>query len=118
MGASQRQAVHKMKAFCAIVLTAALASAAPEQPSRGAKAIALFNVVTFPNVECQSTEDTTNKGTCLSSTECSDKGGSAEGNCASGFGVCCVIKISKEEGGTVSHNCTIVENKDYPTAYT
>jgi len=107
-----------MKAFCAIVLTAALASAAPEQPSRGAKAIALFNVVTFPNVECQSTKDTTNKGTCFSSTECSDKGGTAEGNCASGFGVCCIVRVTAEAGGDVKINNTIIENHNYPTAYT
>jgi len=106
-----------MKAFCAIVLAAALASASP-QGERKAKAIALFNVVTFPNVECQSTKDTTNKGTCFSSTECSDKGGTAEGNCASGFGVCCVVRISAEAGGDVKINNTIIENKDYPTAYT
>jgi len=106
-----------MKAFCAIVLAAALASASP-QGERKAKAIALFNVVTFPNVECQSTKDTTNKGTCFSSTECSDKGGSAEGNCASGFGVCCIVRITAETGGDVKVNNTIIENKDYPTAYT
>jgi len=106
-----------MKAFCAIVLAAALASASP-QGERKAKAIALFNVVTFPNVECQSTKDTTNKGTCFSSTECSDKGGTAEGNCASGFGVCCIVRITAETGGDVKVNNTIIENKDYPTAYT
>merc|ERR1712088_233152 len=31
------------------------------------------------------------QGTCYSSTECSDKNGMAQGNCASGFGVCCVF---------------------------
>jgi len=106
-----------MKAFCAIVLAAALASASP-QGERKAKAIALFNVVTFPNVECQSTKDTTNKGTCFSSTECSDKGGTAEGNCASGFGVCCIVRVTAEAGGDVKINNTIIENKSYPTAYT
>jgi len=107
-----------MKAFCAIVLTAALASAALQEERRDGKSIALFNVVTFPNVECQSTKDTTNKGTCFSSTECSDKGGTAEGNCASGFGVCCIVRITAEAGGDVKINNTIIENKSYPTAYT
>jgi len=107
-----------MKAFCAIVLAAALASAAPQEERRDGKAIALFNVVTFPNVECQSTKDTTNKGTCFSSTECSEKSGTAEGNCASGFGVCCIVRISAETGGDVKINNTIIENKSYPTAYT
>jgi len=65
----------------------------------------------------QSTEDTDNKGTCFSSTECSDKGGSAEGNCASGFGVCCIIRVTDEDGGDVLHNNTIIENKDFPSVY-
>jgi len=103
-----------MRLFIALLVTTTLVSALPQRDQR---AIALFNVVTFPNIECQSTENTDNKGTCFSSTECSDKGGSAEGNCASGFGVCCIITIDKEEGGDVSHNNTIVENKDFPTAY-
>ena len=32
------------------------------------------------------------KGTCLTSTECSDKSGNVDGSCASGFGVCCTFK--------------------------
>ena len=38
-------------------------------------------------------------GTCLTSIECSNKGGSGSGECAGGFGVCCVfmIRYKKEE---------------------
>ena len=32
------------------------------------------------------------QGTCYASSECTSKGGSASGNCASGFGVCCSFK--------------------------
>ena len=32
------------------------------------------------------------QGICYSSTECSDKGGTAYGNCAVGFGRCCIIR--------------------------
>ena len=32
-------------------------------------------------------------GTCYSSWECDDKNGEASGNCASGFGRCCVSKF-------------------------
>ena len=32
------------------------------------------------------------QGVCLSSTECNSKSGTADGNCASGFGVCCTFK--------------------------
>jgi len=79
--------------------------------------LAFFSIVTFPNSECQSTKDKENKGVCYSSTECSGKGGLAEGNCAAGFGVCCVIKINSKTGGTISHNATIIENYKYPTVY-
>lgn len=30
-------------------------------------------------------------GTCFTTTECTEKGGSTDGNCAAGFGVCCVF---------------------------
>ena len=44
----------------------------------------------FDNNEC--TTPTNDYGTCLTSTECDDRGGSTQGNCASGFGVCCFFK--------------------------
>ena len=54
----------------------------------------LFNVVTFPNEQCTGASTTSSGavyGTCYSSTECTAKSGSADGNCASGFGVCCTF---------------------------
>jgi len=107
-----------MKAFKATAALLLLSTVSSALPQRDGRVISLFNVVTFQNNECQSTKDTSNKGTCWSSTECSDKGGSAEGNCAAGFGVCCVITLTKETGGDVSHNNTIIESKSYPTTYT
>merc|ERR1712073_23759 len=79
--------------------------------------LAIFSIVTFPNSEGQSTSDKENKGICYSSTECSGKGGLTEGNCAAGFGVCCVIKIDSTSGGTITHNATIIQNNKYPTVY-
>jgi len=55
-------------------------------------------------------------GTCLSATECSGKG-TVDGNCASGFGVCCTFLVSTC-GSTVSENCTYVQNPSYPSSYT
>ena len=31
--------------------------------------------------------------TCFTASECSSKGGSAQGNCAAGFGVCCICEL-------------------------
>ncbi|TRY74988.1 hypothetical protein TCAL_12452 [Tigriopus californicus] len=44
-----------------------------------------------------------NRGTCLSVQECSSQGGTSDGNCASGFGVCCLFMITGC-GGTVNKN--------------
>lgn len=106
-----------MNRFCLVAL--ALASAASGVPvERDQKSLSLFNVVTFPNDECTSTSTTSTKGTCLSTTECSDRGGKVDGNCAAGFGVCCTFFVSSSSGGTVSQNCTYVTNNGYPTSIT
>ena len=49
-------------------------------------------MVTFPNLQCTSQSDDKQLGTCLSASECGEiNGGTEDGNCASGFGVCCII---------------------------
>ena len=53
------------------------------------EAFSLFSVVTFPNDECTTVMDPTMRGLCITAEECTDQGGTASGNCASGFGVCC-----------------------------
>merc|ERR1712062_527193 len=58
---------------------------------RKQKGLSLFSVVTFPNDECTGSSSSSSQsvlGTCFSSTECNNKGGKADGNCASGSGVC------------------------------
>jgi len=88
---------------------------------RNEKNLAIFNVVKFKNEPCYSTSETMNNGnrngTCFTSTECEEKNGRAEGNCASGFGICCVF--TKETcGEKVNQNSTYIRNEDYPTAVT
>ena len=56
--------------------------------------------MTFPNAEC--TTDTTPAmiGICVTAEECSNDGdviAQAQGNCASGFGVCCMRRLVKFE---------------------
>ena len=41
--------------------------------------------------DCTVQGDDTMKGTCYTSEECTDFGGIARGNCAQGFGTCCVF---------------------------
>merc|ERR1711976_763827 len=51
----------------------------------------IFNVVKFPNELCLGSSL---NGTCYTKEECSERGGTAQGNCANGYGVCCIISIS------------------------
>jgi hypothetical protein len=53
--------------------------------------LSLFTIVSFQNLPCVSGSG--NNGTCYSSSDCSNLGGSASGSCASGFGVCCLCEL-------------------------
>ena len=54
--------------------------------------MSFFNIVTFPNDPCDAG---TLNGTCYTKEECSSKGGTNDGSCASGYGVCCLCKYQK-----------------------
>jgi len=72
---------------------------------RDGKLLSLFNIVTFPNDPCEA--DTKN-GTCYTAEECSQKAGTNDGSCASGYGVCCTFTPGC--GDTVSENNTYFES--------
>merc|ERR1712203_1087236 len=87
------------------------------------KAFSLFSVVSFKNEPCVSSSGTTgsgvnHNGTCFTATECTDNSGTASGNCASGFGICCLFTISGDTGLTVSQNNTYIQNPSFPSVYT
>merc|ERR1712203_1186443 len=87
------------------------------------KAFSLFSVVSFKNEPCVSSSGTTGSGvnrngTCFTATECTDNSGTASGNCASGFGICCLFTISGDTGLTVSQNNTYIQNPSFPSVYT
>ena len=81
------------------------------------EALSLFSIVQFPNQQCAGSSSSSTYGTCYTSSECSSRGGSADGNCAAGFGVCCVISTSTC-GSSVSTNTTYIRNPGYPSSYT
>jgi len=83
-----------------------------EEELRGAKALSVFNIVTFPNSVCTATSGF--NGTCYTSSECSTLGGSASGTCASSFGVCCVFSIAC--GATSSANNSYAIITSYSTS--
>jgi len=105
--------------FLLVVALSSVAFASPRPDGqRTKKAIGLFTVVNFPNDECQVKSSKDYKGTCFSSSECTEKGGSADGSCGSGFGVCCKFIISGDSNADVTHNCTYVQNDGYPSSIT
>merc|ERR1711874_932375 len=85
-------------------------------PSRAPKVFSLFSIVQFPNTASTSTSSTYSNGTCLTSSECSAKSGSAQGNCAAGFGVCCIFSVSAS-ASSISENLTYIVNPSYPSNY-
>jgi len=86
---------------------------AQEEVSRGKKALSIFTVVKFPNTACSSST-TGRNGTCYTTSECTAKGGSTSGSCASGFGVCCVFEKSCG-GGSIAENCTYFTSSSLTT---
>jgi len=69
----------------------------------------MFQVVRFPNDACDS-DDNSKNGTCYTKEECSERGGTESGTCASGFGVCCINTIHC--GDTTKENTTYFESQD------
>lgn len=57
------------------------------------KFLSLFTIIQFPNSRCQATSaSSVYEGTCYHRTECESLNGTAIGQCADGYGVCCVCK--------------------------
>jgi len=89
------------------------------ETERDQKSFSLFSVLKWKNTACQAVSDDTLQGVCVTAQECDDKGGDKDGNCAAGFGACCVLTLSgtaNSPGGTVTENCTFIQNVDYPSA--
>lgn len=57
------------------------------------KLFSLFTIIQFPNSRCVANSASSEyEGTCFHASECTKMNGTAIGNCASGYGVCCVCK--------------------------
>lgn len=111
---------HQLLLFCCCIFVgSSYRSALGDE--RNHRNFALFNVVKFKNTGCQSTSDGNLQGVCYTQQECSDLGGTAEGNCAAGFGICCIVTISGTDAactGTVTQNCSYIESPNFPAART
>lgn len=92
------------------------------ESNRNGKIFSLFSIVQFKNTGCKSQsamstgQSAVRNGTCFTASECSNKGGTASGNCAAGFGVCCLFLVSTT-GSTINQNCTYLRNPSFPSVY-
>merc|ERR1712013_6767 len=100
--------LHSMRVASIVLALASPTIIMGNEGRRDGKIFSLFSIVQFPNEVCTSLSSSTTNGTCYTSSECSSKGGSADGNCAAGFGVCCAI----------STNTSYIRNPGYPSSYT
>jgi len=64
--------------------------------------LSFLNVIQFPDDEC--TTDNNKKGTCLTAETCTERSGTSSGDCASGYGICCLIELAC--GDSSSSNIT------------
>jgi len=102
------------------MVAAASAAAVDEQAvglqetDRTGKLFSVFQIVKFNNDACTAVDGT--MGTCYTASECTTKGGEERGNCASGFGVCCVAVLDTCASELkVSLNNSYIQNKGYPS---
>jgi hypothetical protein len=88
---------------------------AVEEPgaNREEKLFSVFQIVKFNNDACEAVDG--NIGTCYTAAECTSKGGEGRGNCASGFGACCVSVVDAcLDNPTVALNNSYLVNPGFP----
>jgi len=89
----------------AVLFFAYNVTAIESEPKRDAKFLSMFNIVRFPNDAC---DGGSRNGTCYTKEECSNKGGTEDGDCAQGYGVCCTFVSNC--GASLSENNTYFES--------
>jgi len=81
------------------------------ETDREGKFLSVFQIIKFKNEMCPASNG--DMGTCYTEAECTAKGGMGSGSCATGFGVCCVFKVT-ECDTTISEDNTYIESPGYP----
>jgi len=62
--------------------------------------LSVFQVVKFSNSICSGSS---RNGTCYTAAECENIGGSKDGTCADGFGVCCIVILTTSGSSSVNN---------------
>jgi len=105
-----------MKWTLCLLCVASVATALPST-GRDKKGFSLFSVVTFPNAECTTNSVPARTGICVTAEECSSSGdvtAMADGNCASGFGVCCMRRVEGNPNAAITSGLTYIQSPDFP----
>jgi hypothetical protein len=69
----------------------------------------IFNIIKFENAPCIGG---TRNGTCFTASECDSSGGESDGECADGFGVCCIKKLSPGESVSLNQSYIVKATSD------
>jgi len=123
MGISFLNSVKAIRLTMRVWIFLILAGICLAEQERNDRMFSLFSVVQFKNDPCTSNDKissastTYRNGTCVTSSECIERSGSAKGNCAAGFGVCCIKIIDDDDNTDINYNDTYIQNPDYPNSY-
>merc|ERR1719322_1445926 len=99
-----------MRSFVVLAVLVAGITAVPAPNKQ--RAFSLFSVVSFPNEECTTTSSSSLNGVCKTAEECTNSGGTSMGNCASGFGICCLHKTDTcSSSQAIKNNVTYLLNQ-------
>jgi len=123
MGISFLNSVKAIRLTMRVWIFLILAGICLAEQERNDRMFSLFSVVQFKNDPCTSNDKissastTYRNGTCVTSSECIERSGSAKGNCAAGFGVCCVKILDDDSDTDINYNDTYIQNPDFPNSY-
>jgi len=95
-----------MKYLIALALVFFAYNVTAIESERDGKFLSMFNIVRFPNDHCDG--GGSRNGTCYTKEECENKGGTNDGSCANGYGVCCTFVVNC--GASLSENNTYFES--------
>lgn len=85
-----------------------------DEGSKDAK-FSIFQIIKFQNDPCIGG---TRNGTCFTSAECSNAGGTKDGTCADGFGVCCITIISAGASTSLNQSYIVASSTATSGRYT
>jgi len=80
-----------------------------EEDTKRDPRLSIFQVVKFSNNHCTGGS---RNGTCFTQAECENIGGSKDGTCADGFGVCCIVTLSTGQSASANNSYIVQSTTD------